>query len=123
MGITWKFKKKNQYIWVLDIIDYFSKYILSYPLIQKNTDNLLLGIKEFCYTLGVSNILRTDNGLEFLNSKLKNFLIEHNIIFIQSRPLNPKCNRVIEVSHKEIRRQVLTKYELEKKMEMTKILI
>ena len=116
---TWELpeylKIKAQYIWVLDIIDYFNKYILLYPLIQKNADNVLLGIKEFCYTLGVPNILQTDNGLDFLNSKLKNFCIEHNIIFIQSRPQNPKYNGVIEVSHKEIRRKVLTKYAIGEK--------
>ena len=28
-------KIKTNFTWVLDIIDYFSKFILSYPLIQK----------------------------------------------------------------------------------------
>lgn len=42
-------KIKTQYAWVLDIIDYFSKYILSYPLILKNADNILIGIKEIIF--------------------------------------------------------------------------
>ena len=36
---TWELpeyiKIKTNFTWVLDIIDYFSKFILSYPLIQK----------------------------------------------------------------------------------------
>ena len=58
------------------------------------------------------NILQTDNGLEFVNKLIKTFCEEHNITFIQYRPRNPKCNGIVEVSHKEIRKYVLTKYAL-----------
>ena len=50
--------------------------------------------------------------MEFLNKDLTDFCNEHNIIFIQSRPRNPKCNGIVEVSHKEIRKHVLSKYAL-----------
>ena len=95
----------------MDCIDYFSKFMQSYPLTKRDANNVLKALKEFSYTLGFPNILQTDNGLEFLNKDLTDFCNEHNITFIQSRPRNPKCNGVVEVS-KEIRKHVLTKYAL-----------
>lgn len=47
-----------------------------------------------------------------MNAKIKGFCKDHNIIFIQSRPHNPKCNGKVESSHKEIRKFVLTKYTI-----------
>ena len=83
------------------------------PLVKNDADNVLLGIKEFVYTIGVPNILQTDNGSEFVNNKVKNFCEKNKILFIQSRPRNPKCNGIIEVSHKEIRKYVLTKFAIQ----------
>ena len=103
----------------MDIIDYFSKYILSYPLQRKDSENVLPSIKEFVYSVGRPNIIQTDNGLEFLNNKLVDFCKEKNIQFIQSRPRNPKCNGIIEVSHKEIRKYILTKYATEDNEEIS----
>ena len=44
-------KVKTKFTWVLDVIDYFSKYLLSFPLVKNDADNVLLGIKEFVYTI------------------------------------------------------------------------
>ena len=110
-------KVKTNFSWVLDIIDYFTKYLLSFPLVKNDADNVLLGIKEFVYTIGIPNILQTDNGSEFVNNKVKNFCEKNKILFIQSRPRNPKCNGIIEVSHKEIRKYVLTKFAIQEENE------
>ena len=113
---TWELPKylkiKTNFTWVLDCIDYFSKFIQSYPLTNKDSNNVFKAIKEFTYTLGIPNILQTDNGLEFLNKELTDFCNKHNIAFIQPPARNPKCNGIVEVSHKEIRNHVLTKYAL-----------
>ena len=69
-------------------------------------------IKDFTYSIGFQNILQTDNGLEFVYSKLVKFCSDNNITFIQSRPINPKYNGIVEVYHKEIRKYILTNYTL-----------
>ena len=112
MGITRIFKSKTNYIWVLDCIYYFSKFIQSYPLKNRDANDVLVAIKQFTYSLGFPNILQTDNGLEFVYSKLVKFCSDNNITFIQSRPINPKYNGIVEVYHKEIRKYVLTNYTL-----------
>jgi len=63
--------------------------------------------------MGFPNILQTNNGSEFVNSKIVKFCKDNNITFIQSRPRNPKCNGIDEVSHKNIRKYVLTNYALD----------
>ena len=112
MGITRIFKSKTNYTWVLDCIDYFSKFIQSYQLKNRDANDVLVAIKQFTYSLGFPNILQTDNGLEFVYSKLVKFCSDNNITFIQSRPINPKYNGIVEVYHKEIRKYVLTNYTL-----------
>ena len=65
----------------------------------------------------IPNILQTDNGSEFVNNKIKTFCEKNKILFIQSRPRNPKCNGIIEVSHKEVRKYVLTKFAIQEENE------
>jgi len=77
----------------------------------------LLGIKEFVFSIGVRHILQTDSCLEFVNSKMKEFCQDNNITFIQSRQRNPKCNCIVEVSHREIRKYVLTKFAIDEENE------
>ena len=48
--------------WVIDIIDYFSKFMGSFPVIENNAKNILIGIKEFYYYVGFPTIIQTDNG-------------------------------------------------------------
>ena len=38
---------------IIDIIDYFSKYIMSYPMIKNNSINALNAIKQFCLMIGI----------------------------------------------------------------------
>ena len=41
--------EESGFKWVIDIIDYFSKFMGSFPVIENNAKNILIGIKEFCY--------------------------------------------------------------------------
>ena len=40
------------YSWIIDIIDYFSKYMISYPVKNNDAINALNGIKQFCLMNG-----------------------------------------------------------------------
>ena len=53
------------YTWIIDIIDYFSMFMGSFPVKENNAENALIAIKEFCYYVGAPKILQTDNGLEY----------------------------------------------------------
>ena len=98
------------YRWVIDIIDYFSKFMGSFPITENNAENALISIKEFCSFVGYPKILQTENGLEYANNKIEDFCTDNNIIHIRSRPHHPQTNGVVEVVHKEIRKYVLIEF-------------
>ena len=110
----WKlFKELSEetgFTWIIDIIDYFSKFMGSFPVKENNGQNALLAIKEFCYLVGTPKIIQTDNGLEYNNTLIDEFCNSNNIKHIKSRPHHPQTNGVVEVVQKEIRRYVLLKY-------------
>ena len=60
--------------------------------------------------VGYPKILQSDNDSEYKNNIIKNFCIKNNIKQIFSAPLHPETNGVIEVSHKEIRKNVIINY-------------
>ena len=103
-------KNNTGYSVVIDIIDYFSKFMTSIPVKENTAINALLAIKEFCAYVGNPKILQTDNGLEYNNDLIDGFCRDNNIIHIKSRPHHPQSNGVIEVVHKEIRKKVILEF-------------
>ena len=49
------------YTWILDIIDHFSKFMMSFPVKTNKAINALISIKEFYLLKGMSTILQSDN--------------------------------------------------------------
>ena len=92
--------KITGYSWVIDIIDHFSKYIMSFPVENNNAVNALNCLKEFCILIGYPKILQLFQ--EFSN--------QHNIQHIFSSPYHPQINGVLEVAHKEIKKHVIIDY-------------
>jgi len=51
----------------MDIIDYFNKFLMSFPVANNDAINTLNSIREFCILIGYPQILQTDNGQEYKN--------------------------------------------------------
>ena len=102
--------KNTGYSWVIDIIDHFSKYIMSFPVENNNAVNALNCLKEFCILIGYTKILQSDNGSEYKNNLFQEFCNQHNIQHIFSSPYHPQTNGVVEVAHKEIKKHVIIDY-------------
>ena len=58
------------YKWVIDIIDHFSKYMMSFPVVNNTANNALICWKEFFILKGYPKILQSDNGAEYKNQLL-----------------------------------------------------
>lgn len=101
------FAEESGYTWCIDIIDYFSKFMGSFPVEENNAKNALNTIKEFCYLVSNPTILQLNNGLEYDNNMIDEFCINNSIKHIKSRPRHPQTNGLVEVVHKEIRELVL----------------
>ena len=98
------------FTWVIDIIDHFSKYLMSFPISNNNAQYFLNYLKEFCILKGIPKILQTDNGSEYKNNLFNTFCENNNIQHIFSSPYHPQTNGVIEVAHKEILKNVIIEY-------------
>ena len=77
------------FTWIIDIIDYFSKYMMSYAVPKNDSVNCLNCVKQFCLMIGFPNIIQTDNGSEYKNSLFDEFCINKNINNIYSSPYHP----------------------------------
>lgn len=53
------------YTWVMNIIDYYIKYIIVMFFYNKIVDEVLLCFTNFCYIYGFSKKIIIDNGGEF----------------------------------------------------------
>lgn len=63
--------------------------------------------KIICDYVGKPKIFQCDNGSEYNNSIIKNYLATNDIQQIFSSPRHPQSNGVVEVVHKEVRKNIL----------------
>ena len=90
----------TNYLYILDCIDHFSKFMNAFLLINKTMDLVISKIEYFIMNNGVCKILQNDNGKEFDNSRIRIFCENNNIKYIRSTPYHPQSNGSVEILHK-----------------------
>ena len=95
---------KVKYNYIIDFIDHFSKFYWAFPIEYKNADTCIKYIKKFFMINDFPKILQSDNGGEFINDRLANYLDKNNIKHIRSRPHHPQTNGALERYHREIKK-------------------
>ena len=105
-------KESTNFLYCLDIIDHFSKWLCSYLLKNKTAELVVSKIKSFFRDNKPCEIFQTDNGKEFNNILLKTFLEDNHIKYLRSAPYHPQTNGCCEAVHKEIKTFLLRKKEL-----------
>lgn len=90
------YKQKN-FVFVMTMIDIFSKKAYAIPLKDKEAETVL---KEFRKLLRKEKIkmrvLMSDNGKEFVNEDFEKFLKDQNIKHLTTRAHTPQQNGVVE---------------------------
>ena len=94
--------KKKIYIFILNIIDNYSKLVGSYLLVNKTAINVLNCFNNFISIYGEPNILHCDNGREYKNQFLKIYFTNNNINLNHSGVKHPTTNSVVEIVHQDI---------------------
>ena len=107
-------KGHSNYLYVLDIIDHFSKFFNSYLLNTKEKFEIFTHIRDFIDKYGKHNYLVTDNGTEFKNKILTDYCKENRIKFIHGLPYRPHQQGVVERLHRVIKKG-LNSYKLKLK--------
>lgn len=103
-------KHNSEYKYLFNIIDHTSKYVGSFLLENKKGESILKCIKNFFDDVGYPIEMAFDNGKEFINSALTNYLNEKNIRIIKGKPYHPKSQGVCERIHRTIRKGLIIKY-------------
>ena len=92
--------ENSEFIYILDIVDHFSKYFNAYLFKNKTMDLVISKIKLFIVNKGKCKIIQSDNGKEFDNVQMKIFCENSNIKLVKSFPYHPQTNGAVEVMHR-----------------------
>ena len=93
----------DEYKYLLNIIDHFSKLCKSYLLKNKEAFGILQCIKDYINIYGKPHSIGTDNGREFKNKLINDYMNEKKIKFIHGLPYKPHSQGVCEIVHKTIK--------------------
>ena len=96
-------KFNNKYNYLLNIIDHFSKFGMSIPVENKESNTTFNNLKVALECNGFPTEIGSDNGKEFRNNIIENYLKEKHIKFIHGLPYNPHSQGVVERFHKTIK--------------------
>ena len=86
--------------YILDIIDVFSKWMWSYPLINRNSQEILIELRKYLLCFGMCKKIQTDKAYEYCSSIINNFCIEDNIERVLPPPHHLQANGSVEAAHK-----------------------
>ena len=92
--------------WILNITDCYSKYLYSVAMKNKTAESILNSFKKVLFAEGAPKSVQTDNGKEFVNRYLKEFLECHNIKHIRGRPRHPQNQGQVERLNQTIVRKI-----------------
>lgn len=92
------------YCWILNVIDTFTKYIWSFKMLNKTAESVKQNLEYIFCNFGVPRSIQSDNGKEFSNLLLKNYLIQLNVQIIHGRPRHPQAQGQIERANQTLKR-------------------
>ena len=107
-------KRNNNYEFILDVIEHFSKYLFSFLFTDKTSLLVLSKIKLLFLQFGKCKLFQTDNGKEFKNNDMKIYFENEGVKHIFSRPRHPQSNGCVESIHKSVRKYLLIELETQK---------
>lgn len=84
------------YGWILNILDCYSKFLLPVALKNKTALAVKNALHHQIYREGCPAVIQTDNGREFNNEMLNNFLSEKCIRYKRGRPRHPQNQGQVE---------------------------
>ena len=80
---------------------------MAYPIKDKTSIKVLNKIKEFISYYGNPEEFGSDNGKEFSNTILKEYMESKNIKLIHGRHYNPKSQGSVEWLHQSLKKQYM----------------
>lgn len=94
------------YCWILNVLDVYSKYLMSIPLKNKTSEVVKTGFVQVFEVFGEPAELQTDNGREFKNRMLTDYLTSLNVRRVYGRARHPQTNGQVERCNQTLKRLV-----------------
>ena len=91
----------------MHIIDHYSKYLFGELLINKESNTILDNLKKIFFSTSFPKELCSDNGKEFRNKNLSNFLENNNVKEIHGLPRKPHSQGACERVHQTISKDLI----------------
>jgi hypothetical protein len=86
----------NKHSYIIHIIDHYSSFRIAEAAITKSASEVLFFLKRIFAIIGFPVILQSDNGGEFKNSLVEEFLLENDVEFRHGKPYTPQTQGKIE---------------------------
>ena len=86
--------EEEKFNYILTVIDHYSKYSWIYPRVRKHGE-LIRDKNSSVFIIGHSDILHTNNGKEFWNKNVTNFLENRGIKHVLGAPYHPQSQGTI----------------------------
>ena len=103
-------KLNNNYKYIFNIIDHFSKYGMSCLIENKESNTIFKALKISLECNGFPEELGSDNGKEFRNKIIEDYLKDKDIKYIHGNPYNPHSQGVVERFHKTVKDALYSLY-------------
>ena len=87
----------------MTIVDHFSKYGFAYAIPGKKKETIRNYMAQ-AFAIGETKMLHTDNGKEFVNKLLTNWLEKRNIKHILGGKYHPQSQVAVESFNKTIKK-------------------
>ena len=95
------------YKFILTCVDFYSKKMWARPLRNKTEDETLRGFKDIIKEADTKpRILQNDNGKEFTNKKMLDYLQKQNIKNVLTKPYSSTSNGLIEKTNSKLRNRM-----------------
>ncbi len=102
--------KNKKTIYLLNILDHFSKFLISFKIANKKGKTISEKL-DICFKIfGCPEQIGAVNGREFNNKHVKILLNKYNIKLINLKPYNPHSQDTVEKVHKTVKAMLICKY-------------
>lgn len=96
-------RQNRNYKWILVVVDIFSKYLYMRLLPTKDTNNVVIALKNIFMSGDIPERLQCDNDSTFTSNNVKDILKELSIYQIVNPSYSPQTNGFVENKNKSIK--------------------
>ena len=98
----------HHYSYIFTAIDHYSRYALAVPIINKSAESTKDAFIHILKIFRNPKSIVSDNGREFSNELINNYLSEREIPYLHGHPYTPRHQGVIERFNRTLKRIILS---------------